>query len=182
MTFRTTPTNLKDVIIFEPDIFHDERGFFLESFNQKDFKKLTGKDVYFVQDNHSFSQQNVLRGLHYQIQHAQGKLIRVISGEIFDIAVDLRKDSETFGAWEGFLLSSKNKQQLWIPPGFAHGFLVMSHIAETLYKTTDYWHPEHERTLAWDDPTLKIEWPLCKKPILSKRDMNGHFLNDKTIL
>jgi dTDP-4-dehydrorhamnose 3,5-epimerase len=151
-----TPTKIPDVILIEPKVFGDARGFFYESWNERTFNSL-GLDVRFVQDNHSKSQKNVLRGLHYQIQHPQGKLVCVISGAVYDVAVDLRSSSPTFGQWVGFVLSAENAQMAWIPPGFAHGFCVTSESAEFLYKTTDYWHPEHERTLLWNAPTLNID-------------------------
>jgi dTDP-4-dehydrorhamnose 3,5-epimerase len=173
MPYTVTPTNLTDVLILEPKVFGDPRGFFFESYNARDFAAATGLDVQFVQDNHSQSAQGVLRGLHYQIQHAQGKLVRVVRGEVFDVAVDLRKSSATFGQWTGCHLSADNAKQLWIPPGFAHGFLVLSESAEFLYKTTDYWHPSHERSLLWNDPALGIEWPLpagFDAPVLAAKD------------
>ena len=169
-----TPTKIPDVFIIEPKVFGDERGFFFESFNQKNFTEKTGITSEFVQDNHSRSVQGVLRGLHYQIQHTQGKLLRVIAGEIFDVAVDMRKSSPNFGEWVGCILSAENKRQFWVPPGFAHGFLVTSDIAEVLYKTTDYYAPEYERSLLWNDPDLGIDWPLEGiTPILSVKDQAG---------
>ncbi|WP_026794518.1 MULTISPECIES: dTDP-4-dehydrorhamnose 3,5-epimerase [Planktothrix] len=169
-----TPTKIPDVFIIEPKVFGDERGFFFESFNQKNFTEKTGITSEFVQDNHSRSVQGVLRGLHYQIQHTQGKLLRVIAGEIFDVAVDMRKSSPNFGEWVGCILSAENKRQFWIPPGFAHGFVVISDIAEVLYKTTDYYAPEYERSLLWNDPDLGIDWPLEGiTPILSAKDQAG---------
>jgi dTDP-4-dehydrorhamnose 3,5-epimerase len=170
MPFNVIPTNLPEVKILEPKIFGDVRGFFFESFNARDFEKAIGISVEFVQDNHSKSAKGVLRGLHYQIQHPQGKLVRVVSGEVFDVAVDMRSSSPSFGQWTGLHLSSENHRQLWIPPGFAHGFMVVSDYAEFLYKTTDYWHPEHERSLSWNDPTLNITWPNQIKPLLSAKD------------
>ena len=164
------PTSLPDVLIIEPKVFGDERGFFFESFNSKKFEELTGKNVSFVQDNHSRSTNNVLRGLHYQIKQAQGKLVRVIAGEVYDVAVDVRKKSPNFGKWTGVLLSAENRRQLWIPPGFAHGFVVTSEYAEFLYKTTDYWAPEYERSLLWNDPAIGIEWPTNGMPTLSDKD------------
>jgi dTDP-4-dehydrorhamnose 3,5-epimerase len=166
-------TNIPDVIIFEPKVFGDDRGFFLESFNQHKFYEATKLHVNFVQDNHSKSVKNVLRGLHYQIEQAQGKLVRVTQGEVFDVAVDLRTKSPTFGQWVGAHLSAENKRQLWMPPGFAHGFLVLSDTAEFLYKTTDFYAPQHECSLKWDDPTVAIAWPLQDKPILSAKDEQG---------
>jgi dTDP-4-dehydrorhamnose 3,5-epimerase len=168
---RVTPTAIPDVLIIEPKVFGDERGFFFESFNACAFAQATGLDVAFVQDNHSKSAKNVLRGLHYQLPpKAQGKLVRVLQGEVFDVAVDLRKGSKTFGHWVGRILSAENKQQLWIPPGLAHGFLTLSDSAEFLYKTTDYYSPEHERSLLWNDPALAIDWPLDGPPILAAKD------------
>ncbi|CAH2571486.1 MULTISPECIES: dTDP-4-dehydrorhamnose 3,5-epimerase [Planktothrix] len=169
-----TPTKIPDVFIIEPKVFGDERGFFFESFNQKNFTEKTGITSEFVQDNHSRSVQGVLRGLHYQIQHTQGKLLRVIAGEIFDVAVDMRKSSPNFGEWVGCILSAENKRQFWVPPGFAHGFLVTSDIAEVLYKTTDYYAPNYERSLLWNDPDVGIDWPLNGiTPILSVKDQEG---------
>jgi len=165
--------NIPDVLIIEPKVFGDERGFFFESFNQKRFEELTGVKSHFVQDNHSRSAQNVLRGLHYQIRQPQGKLVRVTAGEVFDVCVDLRKHSETFGHSVAVMLSALNHRQLWIPPGFAHGFLVVSSHAEFLYKTTDYYAPEHERSLLWNDPALGIDWPLTTEPLLSAKDKIG---------
>jgi len=156
--------------VIEPKVFGDERGFFFESFNQAKFEEAIGRQVNFVQDNHSKSVKNVLRGLHYQIKQPQGKLVRVVQGEVFDVAVDLRKSSTTFGQWVGEILSADNKKQLWIPEGFAHGFVVLSDTAEFLYKTTDYWAPEFERSIAWNDPEIAIEWPLNLEPSLSGKD------------
>jgi len=172
---RVTPTTLTDVLLLEPKVFGDERGFFLESFNQQDFEETIGKSVDFVQDNHSCSQKGVLRGLHYQIKHSQGKIVRVTQGEVFDVVVDLRRSSSSFGQHTSALLNSVNHHQLWIPPGFAHGFLVLSETAEFLYKTTDYWFPEHERTLLWSDPDLSIDWPT-ENPQLSPKDLQGTIL------
>lgn len=165
-------TAIPDVLILEPEIFTDTRGFFFESFNEKSMRD-AGIDGDFVQDNHSRSRVNVLRGMHYQINHPQGKLIRVVAGEIFDVAVDIRRRSPTFGKWVGITLSAENKNIAWIPPGFAHGFLVMSEHAEVLYKTTNYWSPQDERTLLWNDASLGIKWPLQGQPLLSARDMAG---------
>jgi|TARA_B110000977_G_scaffold148527_1_gene188320 dTDP-4-dehydrorhamnose 3,5-epimerase len=172
MPYTVTTTPLDGVLLLEPKVFGDERGFFFESFNQRDFDQATGLSVQFVQDNHSKSSQGVLRGLHYQIQHPQGKLVRVTAGEVFDVVVDLRSSSATFGRSYGITLSADNKKQLWIPPGFAHGFLVTSESAEFLYKTTDYWYPEFERSLLWSDPALGIEWPIAQgqEPVLAKKD------------
>lgn len=166
-------TKIPEVLILEPKVFGDTRGFFMESFNAQVFKQATGLEVTFVQDNHSRSARGVLRGLHYQIQQAQGKLVRVVAGEVFDVAVDLRQSSATFGQWEGVLLSAENHRQLWIPPGFAHGFVVLSEKADFLYKTTDYYAPQHEACLKWDDPTIGIEWPLEFSPSLSAKDQQG---------
>lgn len=171
-------TSIPEVIFFEPKVFGDERGFFFESFNAKVFQQATGLNVNFVQDNHSKSVKNVLRGLHYQIEHAQGKLVRVTQGEVFDVAVDLRETSATFGQWAGTRLSGENKRQMWVPPGFAHGFLVLSETAEFLYKTTDFYAPQHECCLKWDDPSVAIEWPLQDTPILSGKDSVGLSLQD----
>ena len=170
-------TAIPDVLILEPKVFGDERGFFFESFNQQTFQKLTGIKANFVQDNHSKSAANVLRGLHYQIEQAQGKLVRVTVGEVFDVAVDIRRQSATFGKWIGVLLSAENKRQLWIPPGFAHGFLVMRDDTEYLYKVTDYYAPQHERCIRWDDLTIGIEWPITQAPILSGKDQQGLLLS-----
>ena len=168
---KATRLAIPDVVLLEPKVFGDERGFFYESFNQRAFNEATGLDVQFVQDNHSKSAKNVLRGLHYQLPpKAQGKLVRVVAGEVFDVAVDIRRDSPTYGKWEGQLLSAENKRQLWMPPGFAHGFLVLSESAELLYKTTDYYSPEHEGGIMWNDTDLKISWPLSGVPILSGKD------------
>ena len=176
MPYTVTPAAVPDVLILEPKVFGDARGFFYESFNARDFAQATGLKVDFVQDNHSKSARGVLRGLHHQIRHPQGKLVRVVQGEVFDVAVDLRKSSPTFGQWVGERLSADNKKQLWIPPGFAHGFVVLSESAEFLYKTTDYYAPQHERCIAWNDPTLAVEWPLAGPPILSPRDARGERL------
>ena len=169
---KVTPTALPDVLVISPNVFGDERGFFFESWNHRAFAAV-GLDATFVQDNHSRSVRNVLRGLHYQIEHAQGKLVRVCAGEVLDVAVDLRRSSPTFGQSLSVTLSAKNKQMLWIPPGFAHGFLVLSDAAEFLYKTTDYWYAEHERTLLWNDPALGIDWPLSGAPVLAAKDAAG---------
>lgn len=170
---KITPTTIPDVLIIEPKVFGDERGFFLESFNQRAFSQATGLDVQFVQDNHSRSARGVLRGLHYQLQQPQGKLVRVVQGEVFDVAVDLRRSSPTFGQWVGETLSADNKRQLWIPQGFAHGFVVLSETAEFLYKTTDYYAPAHERCIAWNDPAIGIVWPQGLQPQLSAKDQAG---------
>lgn len=166
-------TDIPDVLIIEPKVYGDDRGFFYESFNQKAFEQTTGLHVNFVQDNHSKSSQGVLRGLHYQIKQPQGKLVRVVAGEVFDVAVDIRKGSKTYGKWVGEILSAENKRQLWVPEGFAHGFLVLSESAEFLYKTTDYYAPEHERCILWNDPDLRVEWPFEGEPALSGKDRSG---------
>lgn len=170
-------TDITDLLILEPKVFGDERGFFFESFNQRDFNEVTGLNIAFVQDNHSKSAKGVLRGLHYQIQQPQGKLVRVVSGEVFDVAVDLRRDSATFGKWVGVILSAENKRSFWVPAGFAHGFVVLSDSAEFLYKTTDYYAPQFERCIAWNDATLGVQWPLTSagiaEPQLSVKDAQG---------
>jgi len=166
-------TKISDVLLVEPQVFEDDRGFFFESYNQQKFTEKTGINFNFVQDNHSCSKHNVLRGLHYQIIQPQGKLIRAVVGSIFDVAVDIRKSSPTFGQWVGYELSAENKRQLWIPPGFAHGFVVLSEVTEVLYKTTDYYAPQGDRTIIWNDPDLAIDWPLKEAPILSAKDSNG---------
>jgi dTDP-4-dehydrorhamnose 3,5-epimerase len=176
MPFTVTPTAIPDVLVLEPKVFGDARGFFYESFNARDFAEATGVDVQFVQDNHSKSAKGVLRGLHYQIQHPQGKLVRVVQGSVFDAAVDLRKSSPTFGRWAGVELSADNCRQMWVPPGFAHGFVVLSESAEFLYKTTDYWYPEHERGLLWNDPAIGIEWPIDAAPQLAAKDQAAKLL------
>ena len=173
---KATPLAIPDVVLIEPKVFGDERGFFFESFNQRQFNAAVGYDVEFVQDNHSRSVKNVLRGLHYQIQHPQGKLVRAVQGTVYDVAVDLRRSSATFGQHVGVELSADNKRMLWVPPGFAHGFVVLSETAEFLYKTTDYWYPEFERSLAWNDPTVNIAWPLDGVPALSGKDQLGKLL------
>lgn len=175
---KATPLAIPDVVLIEPKVFGDERGFFFESFNQRQFNAAVGYDVEFVQDNHSRSVKNVLRGLHYQIQHPQGKLVRAVQGTVYDVAVDLRRSSATFGQHVGVELSADNKRMLWVPPGFAHGFVVLSETAEFLYKTTDYWYPEFERSLAWNDPTVNIAWPLDGVPALSGKDQLGKLLAD----
>ncbi|SMC86426.1 dTDP-4-dehydrorhamnose 3,5-epimerase [Rhizobium sp. RU36D] len=167
---QATQTSIPDVIILEPKVFGDDRGFFLESFNARTFERLTGVDRNFVQDNHSKSSRHVLRGLHYQIQQPQGKLVRVVAGEVFDVAVDLRRSSPTFGKWVGVALSAENKKQLWVPEGFAHGFVVLSENAEFVYKTTDFYAPEHERSLLWNDPAVGIDWPFEGEPKLAAKD------------
>jgi dTDP-4-dehydrorhamnose 3,5-epimerase len=176
MPYTVTPTAIPDVLVLEPKVFGDARGFFFESFNARDFADATGLQVDFVQDNHSKSGKGVLRGLHYQIQNPQGKLVRVVQGTVFDVAVDLRKSSPTFGQWVGEILSADNHKQFWVPPGFAHGFVVLSESAEFLYKTTDYWYPEHERSLLWNDPTVAIQWPFDFAPQLAAKDAAGKTL------
>jgi len=171
-------TEIPDLLIIEPNVFGDQRGFFFESFNQKVFQEKTGLDVNFVQDNHSRSVKNVLRGLHYQVKQPQGKLVRVVAGEVYDVAVDIRKDSPAFGKWEGISLSAENKKMLWVPAGFAHGFLVLSDTAEFLYKTTDYYAPEYERCIAWNDESLNIAWPIDGQPDLSEKDKLGISLSE----
>jgi dTDP-4-dehydrorhamnose 3,5-epimerase len=170
---KATALSIPDVILLEPDVFGDDRGFFFESFNESVFGDIIGKRTKFVQDNHSGSVKNVLRGLHYQIKQPQGKLVRVIVGEVFDVAVDVRKQSPTFGRWVGEALTAENRKQLWIPEGFAHGFLVLSESAEFLYKTTDYYAPDYERCIAWNDSILNIDWPISDKPSLSAKDSKG---------
>ena len=167
---KVIPTKIKDVLIVEPQVFGDDRGFFLESFNAEKFASATGVTLDFIQDNHSRSSQNVLRGLHYQIKQPQGKLVRVVVGEVLDVAVDIRKSSATFGQWVSCLLSAENKRQFWVPPGFAHGFVTLSDSADFLYKTTNYYAPEHERSLLWNDPELAIDWQLKDTPTLSAKD------------
>ncbi len=171
-------TELPGVLIIEPKVFGDERGFFYESFNARDFAQASGLELQFVQDNHSRSQKGVLRGLHYQVEHAQGKLVRVTAGEVLDVAVDIRRSSPHFGKWASVRLSAENNRQLWIPPGFAHGFVVLSEYAEFLYKTTDYYTPSAERCIRWDDPELSIDWQLAGPPTLSAKDQNGKDLKD----
>ena len=174
---KVTACTIPDVLLIEPRVFGDDRGFFFESFNQRAFNQASGLDLNFVQDNHSRSARHVLRGLHYQIKNPQGKLVRVVSGEVFDVAVDIRRDSPTFGQWVGELLSASNKRQLWVPPGLAHGFVVLSDSAEFLYKTTDYYAPEFERCIAWNDSTLAIAWPALEgAPLLSAKDAAGKAL------
>ena len=178
---RAIPTAIPAVLVIDPKVLADESDFFFESFNRRDFAQATGIDAEFVQDNHSRSVRNTLRGLHYQIQHAQGKLVRVVAGELFDVAVDLRRKSPSFGKWVGNLLSAENKRMLWIPAGFAHGFVVLSETADFLYKTTDYWTPQHERTLLWNDPDLCIAWPLAGEPILAPKDQAGKRLAEAEV-
>ncbi len=174
-------TGIPDVLIIEPKVFGDARGFFFESFSARAFTANTGRAPTFVQDNHSRSRKNVLRGLHYQIRQPQGKLVRVAVGEVFDVAVDLRKDSSTFGQWTGAILSAENKRMMWVPEGFAHGFLVLSESADFLYKTTDYYAPEHERCIIWNDPGIGIQWPLAGEPLLAAKDSAGSRLMDAEV-
>ena len=181
MPFHVTPSALPEVLILEPKVFGDERGFFFESYNRRDFAQATGVQVEFVQDNHSRSAKNVLRGLHYQVQQPQGKLVRVVQGEVYDVAVDVRKSSAHFGRWVGAHLSAENKRQLWIPAGFAHGFAVLSDTAEFLYKTTDYYAPAHERCIRWDDPAIGIRWPIAAPPILAAKDAAGMLLAEAEV-
>jgi len=178
MPYTVTQTKLPEVLILEPKVFGDDRGFFYESFNQRDFEEATKLNVNFVQDNHSKSSKGVLRGLHYQIQHPQGKLVRVTHGAVFDVAVDMRQSSKNFGKWVGIELTADNKRQVWIPPGFAHGFIVISDTAEFLYKTTDYWYPEHERSLLWCDPAIDIKWPEIGEPKLAVKDAEARKMVD----
>jgi len=178
---RVVPTAIPEVLILEPKIFGDARGFFLESWNACSFRQATGVSGEFVQDNHSRSAKNVLRGLHYQITQPQGKLVRVVRGAVFDVAVDIRRISPTFGRWVGAELTEDNYRQLWVPPGFAHGFLVLSESADFLYKTTDYYAPEHERSIAWNDPDIGIQWPLVGEPTLSTKDRQGTLLKDAEV-
>jgi len=173
---KVVQTAIADVLLLELVVHGDERGFFMESYNKRKFAQATGVDTEFVQDNHSRSSKNVLRGLHYQIRQPQGKLVRVVVGEVYDVAVDLRRSSASFGKWVGLRLSARSKQMAWIPPGFAHGFLVLSEFAEFLYKTTDYYAPEYERSLLWNDPEIGIDWPLDGEPVLAAKDSNGRTL------
>ncbi len=178
---KITPTAIPEVLVLEPQVYGDERGFFFESFNQRRFEELTGQRGHFVQDNHSRSARNVLRGLHYQINQPQGKLVRVTAGAIFDVVVDLRAASPFFGRWVGVELSAENRRQIWVPAGFAHGFVVTSETAECQYKTTDYWAPEHERSILWSDPALAIDWPITGAPIVSAKDSAGVLLADAEV-
>ncbi len=177
MGIQVTETALPEVKIIEPKVFGDARGFFYESFNAREFAEQVAPQVEFVQDNHSRSARGVLRGLHYQIEHAQGKLVRVVEGEVFDVAVDVRKSSPNFGKWVGAVLSDENHRQMWVPPGFAHGFVVLSDAAQFLYKTTDYWFPEHERCIVWNDPEIGIDWPIDFEPMLAAKDAAGKRLS-----
>lgn len=178
---KVTQTKIPDVLILEPSVYGDERGFFFESFNQQTFKEATNLDCHFVQDNHSRSAKNVLRGLHYQIKQPQGKLVRVVHGKVFDVAVDIRRKSATFGQWIGETLSAENKKMVWVPPGFAHGFVVLSEVAEFLYKTTDYYAPQFERCIIWNDPSLNIDWQINVEPSLSEKDRQGRLLSDAEV-
>jgi len=177
-----TVTKIPEILIIEPTVYGDERGFFMESWNQNEFNKAVGREVTFVQDNHSLSTRSVLRGLHYQIKQPQGKLVRCVAGEVFDVAVDIRKNSATFGQWVGVHLSADNKRQFWVPEGFAHGFFVLSDVAEFLYKTTEYYAPEYERSIIWNDPTLAIDWPLTSIPSLSNKDTAAPLFYDAELL
>lgn len=181
MAIQVTATALPEVKIIEPKVFGDARGYFYESFNAHEFAELVAPGVEFVQDNHSRSAKGVLRGLHYQIEHAQGKLVRVVEGEVFDVVVDLRRSSPNFGRWAGVNLSADNYRQLWIPPGFAHGFVVLSESAQFLYKTTDYWFPEHERSIVWNDPDIGVVWPIDGDPVLAAKDAAGKRLADADV-
>ncbi|MBN3533690.1 dTDP-4-dehydrorhamnose 3,5-epimerase [Burkholderia cenocepacia] len=181
MAIQVTTTALPEVKIIEPKVFGDARGYFYESFNAREFSELVAPGVEFVQDNHSRSAKDVLRGLHYQIQHAQGKLVRVVEGEVFDVVVDLRRSSPNFGRWTGVNLSADNYRQLWVPPGFAHGFVVLSESAQFLYKTTDYWFPEHERSIVWNDPDIGIAWPIDGDPVVAAKDAAGKRLIDADV-
>jgi dTDP-4-dehydrorhamnose 3,5-epimerase len=181
MAIQVTATALPEVKIIEPKVFGDARGYFYESFNAVEFAEHVENDVTFVQDNHSRSAKGVLRGLHYQIQHAQGKLVRVVEGEVFDVAVDIRKSSPNFGKWVGVNLSEENHRQLWVPPGFAHGFVVLSETAQFLYKTTDYWYQAHERSIVWNDPEIGIEWPIDFEPTLAAKDAAGNRLGEAEV-
>lgn len=182
MPITATPTELPEVLVIEPKVFADARGFFFESFNARDFGAAVGRNVTFVQDNHSHSVRHVLRGMHYQVQHAQGKLLRVGAGDIYDVAIDIRRSSANFGKWVGVHLSAANRKQLWVPEGFAHGFVVLSESADVYYKTTDYWFPEHERSIAWDDPAIGINWPFEGAPILAAKDIaNARRLADADV-
>lgn len=178
---KVTATAIPEVLLVEPTVFGDDRGFFYESFNAREWQELTGLDTRFVQDNHSRSIKGVLRGIHYQIQQSQGKLVRVVVGEVFDVAVDLRKGSATFGQWVGEHLSADNKRSLWVPEGFGHGFLVLSDVAEFLYRTTDFYAPQHERCIAWNDPEIGVEWPITGVPVLSDKDAKGSSLADADV-
>jgi dTDP-4-dehydrorhamnose 3,5-epimerase len=181
MAIQVTATALPEVKIIEPKVFGDARGFFFESFNAREFTEKVEAGVEFVQDNHSRSAKGVLRGLHYQVLHAQGKLVRVVEGEVFDVVVDIRRSSLNFGKWVGVMLSAENQKQLWVPPGFAHGFVTVSDAAQFLYKTTDYWYPEHERSIVWNDPAIGIEWPVEGEPLVAAKDAAGKLLADAEV-
>jgi dTDP-4-dehydrorhamnose 3,5-epimerase len=181
MAIQVTATAIPDVKIIEPKVFGDARGYFYESFNAREFAEQVAPGVEFVQDNHSRSGRGVLRGLHYQIEHAQGKLVRVVEGEVFDVAVDIRKSSPTFGKWVGVTLSQDNHRQLWVPPGFAHGFVVVSESAQFLYKTTDFWYQEHERSIVWSDPDIGIDWPIDGEPLVAAKDAAGKRLSEAEV-
>ncbi|MDR0241797.1 MAG: dTDP-4-dehydrorhamnose 3,5-epimerase [Burkholderia sp.] len=181
MAIQVTATALPEVKLIEPKVFGDARGYFYESFNAREFEEHVAPGVEFLQDNHSLSAKGVLRGLHYQIRHEQGKLVRVVEGEVFDVAVDVRKRSPNFGKWVGVVLSAENRRQMWVPPGFAHGFLVLSDAAQFLYKTTDYWYPEHERCIVWNDPEIGIEWPVDGEPLLAAKDAAGARLSEAEV-
>jgi len=178
---KVTPTALPEVLLIEPEVFGDERGFFMESFNARRFREATGIEAEFVQDNHSRSVRGVLRGIHYQVVRPQGKLVRVAAGRVFDVAVDLRRSSPRFGRWVGVELSDRDHRQMWVPPGFGHAFLVLSDSADFLYKTTDYWYREHDRSLRWNDPALAIDWPLAREPLLAARDAAAPLLADAEV-
>ncbi|RQR98507.1 dTDP-4-dehydrorhamnose 3,5-epimerase [Burkholderia sp. Bp8994] len=181
MAIQVTATALPEVKIIEPKVFGDARGYFYESFNEREFAEQIGPRIEFVQDNHSRSTKGVLRGLHYQIEHAQGKLVRVVEGKVFDVAVDIRRSSSNFGKWVGVMLSADNHRQLWVPPGFAHGFVVLSAAAQFLYKTTDYWFAEHERCIVWNDAEIGIEWPIDGEPLLAAKDAAGKCLSEAEV-
>ncbi|MET1530546.1 dTDP-4-dehydrorhamnose 3,5-epimerase [Burkholderia sola] len=181
MAIQVTATALPEVKLIEPKVFGDARGYFYESFNEREFAEHIGPGIEFVQDNHSRSMKGVLRGLHYQIEHAQGKLVRVVEGAVFDVVVDIRRSSPNFGKWAGVTLSADNHRQLWVPPGFAHGFVVVSEAAQFLYKTTDYWFPEHERCIAWNDAEIGIEWPIDGEPLLAAKDAAGKCLSEAEV-
>jgi dTDP-4-dehydrorhamnose 3,5-epimerase len=181
MAYSVIPTELPEVLILEPKVFKDDRGFFFESFNELDFSRATGIEAKFVQDNQSFSRHGVLRGLHYQVQRPQAKLVRAVRGTVFDVAVDVRRGSPTFGKWAGAVLSDENMRQLWIPAGFAHGFLVLSDCADFLYKTTEYWFPEHERSLLWNDPAISIEWPETRELKIAPKDLAASLLSQAEV-
>jgi len=178
---KVTPTALPEVLLLEPAVFGDERGFFMESYNARRFREATGIEAAFVQDNHSRSARDVLRGIHYQVVRPQGKLVRVAAGRVFDVAVDLRRSSPRFGRWVGVELSDRNNHQLWVPPGFGHAFLVLSDSADFIYKTTEYWYREHDRSLRWNDPMLAIDWPLTRQPLLAARDAAAPLIDDAEV-